>query len=69
MKGLENYDLFVKSLAGVLDTVNGLIQSKEVMVDGRRVELKFVFGSDYKVFQYFLLHVFFLVTSKATPCS
>ena len=49
VRGSENFEFFSKSLSGVLDEVNSLILCKEIMVEEKRIHLRFVLGSDYKV--------------------
>ncbi len=49
LKGHEQYENMRDGLAPVLDEINSLIETEIVAVKGQTIQLKFMFGGDYKV--------------------
>ena len=49
VKGPEDYCTLSDGLKNVIDAVNTLIDDGYMLIDGRRVNLHFHFGGDYKV--------------------
>ena len=59
MRGVEEYEELRKSFAPVLDEINNLIATPFIDINGCPVELKLLFGGDYKVF--FLSHQYLII--------
>ena len=51
MKTGEEYDTLKVSLSNIISDVNALIQEGSITVDGKKVNLDFYLGGDYKVSQ------------------
>ena len=56
VKGSESYEYLSASLHSLFDDINSVIAEGVITVGDHQVELEFVLGSDYKVFQVYCYH-------------
>ena len=52
--GKECYESIATCFKDVLDEINQLIADGSIEVDGKRIELEFFLGGDYKVISYII---------------
>ena len=65
IKGKEEHDTLKESLSNVIRDVNHVNDQGHIIVDGRRIELEFYLGGDYKVKNHRMQKFCFLFTTKA----